>query len=233
MWAQPHDQFAHLCRHAGIHVPVSGAREAARVWKQHMRDQRELPGPDDWRAADAAALVAGGFVGDVGVAVDQIEAAVQDLRPEWVLDRDVPAILDALAGLGLRIAVVSNWDGTLAERLRTWGLSRHFAYVADSAMVGVAKPAPAIFGAAVRELGIQAHETLHVGDRPDTDVAGALAAGANPVLFDPLACGPTPGGHPRITRLLDVLALVAPAARRVLRAPPGRAPAQRLLPSHI
>lgn len=121
-----------------------------------MRDQRERPGPDDGIAADAAALRAAGFRGDSDAAIPGRPAA-------WVLDPDLPAVLDALAGLGVRLGVVSNLDGTLDARLRGWGLRRRFGHMA--------------FAGAPDALGVGPGECLHVGDRPGTDVAGALAAG--------------------------------------------------------
>jgi putative hydrolase of the HAD superfamily len=60
--------------------------------------------------------------------------------------------------------------------------------VVDSAVVGVAKPDPAIFGIALEALGVPASGTvLHVGDSLRYDVAGALAAGLEPVHLDPHA----------------------------------------------
>jgi REG-2-like HAD superfamily hydrolase len=207
LWGPPERQFAEICRRAGVPLPPSGARAAARAYRTRVRAQPESPGPADWERADAAGLRAGGFSGDVAEAVRRIEAAFPALSLQWELDPDVPAVLEALRARGLRLGVVSNWDGTLEERLRAWGLRRHFDAVADSAVVGAAKPDPAIFRGVLEALGVPPARCLHVGDRPDTDVAGARAAGVRPVLYDPLDCGPVPG-VPRIGRLLDVLPLV-------------------------
>ncbi len=78
-----------------------------------------------------------------------------------------------LAARGLALCVVSNWDCGLAEHLRRLGLRLP---VVTSAEVGAAKPAPAIFEAALELLGTAAGRTLHVGDAPE-DEAGAAAAG--------------------------------------------------------
>lgn len=208
MWDVPERQFAGICRRVGVELPPAGARAAARAWRTHIRAQREVPAAADWERADEAGLRAAGFRGDVAAAVARIEAAFPDLVPTWVLDPDVPAVLEALRARGLPLGVVSNWDGSLQERLRAWGLSGHFAAVADSGVVGRAKPDPAIFAGVLGQLGVTAAECLHVGDRPDTDVAGARAAGMRPVLYDPLDCGPAAGAPPRIRRLRDLLRLV-------------------------
>ncbi len=208
MWDVPERQFAEICRRVGVDLPPAGARAGARAWRAHMRGKAEVPDPGDWERADAAGLRAAGFRGDIPAAVRRIEAAFPELVPAWVLDPDVPGVLEELRARGLVLGVVSNWDGTLDARLRGWGLREHFAAVADSAVVGRAKPDPAIFAGVLERLGVPAERCLHVGDRPDTDVAGARAAGLRPVLYDPLDCGPAAGAPTRIARLRDLLPLV-------------------------
>ena len=54
--------------------------------------------------------------------------------------------------------------------------------VVISAELGVAKPDPAIFRAALDRLGARAADAMHVGDSVEDDVAGARAAGLEAVL---------------------------------------------------
>ena len=49
---------------------------------------------------------------------------------------------------------------------------------------GIEKPDPRLFEIALREAGCEPHELLHVGDWPESDVAGALNVGAHPVLLN-------------------------------------------------
>jgi putative hydrolase of the HAD superfamily len=77
--------------------------------------------------------------------------------------------------------------------------------VVDSAVVGVAKPDPAIFGFALEALGVSASGTvLHVGDSLRYDVAGALAAGLEPVHLDPHGFCPAPDGHRHVRTLAEL-----------------------------
>ena len=77
--------------------------------------------------------------------------------------------------------------------------------VVDSAVVGVAKPDPAIFGIALDALGVPASGTvLHVGDSLRYDVAGALAAGLEPVHLDPHGFCPAPDGHRHVRTLAEL-----------------------------
>jgi putative hydrolase of the HAD superfamily len=64
--------------------------------------------------------------------------------------------------------------------------------VLDSALVGVEKPDPAIFRAALTALGVAAEEALYVGDLYEVDVVGARAAGIEAVLLLPNAAAPGP-----------------------------------------
>ncbi len=75
----------------------------------------------------------------------------------------------------------------------------------DSAVVGVAKPDPAIFGIALDALGVTRRGTvLHVGDSLRYDVAGALAAGLEPVHLDPHGFCPAPDGHRHVRTLAEL-----------------------------
>jgi putative hydrolase of the HAD superfamily len=81
-----------------------------------------------------------------------------------------------LARLGLRLAVVSNWDVELVGYLEQLGLADHFVTVVTSAETGAPKPDPRIFELALERLRARPDRALHVGDSP-ADEEGARAAG--------------------------------------------------------
>jgi putative hydrolase of the HAD superfamily len=95
---------------------------------------------------------------------------------------DAAPALRALRSQGLAIVVVSNWDHSLHERLAETGLAPLVDAAVASAELGHAKPERAIFEHALGLAGAGAGEALHVGDSPEEDVAGALAAGLRAVL---------------------------------------------------
>jgi putative hydrolase of the HAD superfamily len=118
---------------------------------------------------------------------------VQDLRAVnppfglWsVCLPEAPGALEALRGLGLRLAVVSNSNGTVARLLEALDLARRVDAVLDSAVVGVEKPDPRIFRVAAAALGVEPGEAVHVGDLYSVDVLGARAAGIPAILLDPV-----------------------------------------------
>lgn len=102
---------------------------------------------------------------------------------ELVPDEVVPA-LGRLRALGLRLAVISNANGTLRAHLARLGLEAHVDHVVDSHDVGVEKPDPRLFQIALERVGTRAETTVHVGDLYHVDVTGARAAGLRAVLFD-------------------------------------------------
>jgi len=95
---------------------------------------------------------------------------------------EVPDALRALRAAGHRLVVVSNWDVSLHDALRDSGLAPLVDAAISSAEAGAAKPDPRIFARALALAGGDAAGALHVGDSVEFDVAGALAAGLEPVL---------------------------------------------------
>lgn len=105
-----------------------------------------------------------------------------EFLPDFVASlhfRPEPGALEALRLLrsrGLALAVVSNWDCSLEQRLEETGLLGYFDCVASSALVGVPKPDPRIFRYALERLSIAPARALHIGDTDD-DRVGATSVG--------------------------------------------------------
>jgi putative hydrolase of the HAD superfamily len=95
--------------------------------------------------------------------------------------RPDPAIGRALARLRqakFRLALVSNGGPTQRQKLAAAQLPESlFATIQVSGEIGVAKPAAAIFQAALRALAVSPEQTVMIGDSPREDIAGAAALG--------------------------------------------------------
>ena len=123
---------------------------------------------------------------------------------------EVPGVLRALRERGLRLVACSNWDVSLHEALAATGVDALLDGAVASAQLGVAKPDPRAFAAALELAGCGASEALHVGDDLAADVEGALGAGLAAVLVDrdgavdPAA---VPAGVPVLADLTGVVAL--------------------------
>lgn len=121
---------------------------------------------------------------------------------------DVRPALDELAGRGITLGVVSNFEPWLADILALHGIDHLFATVAISGVLGVAKPDPQIFEAALAEAGADPSATVHVGDQPANDVAASRAVGITPVLIDRFARYPEPDDAHRVEDLTGLVKLV-------------------------
>lgn len=103
----------------------------------------------------------------------------------WRLYPDVVPTLQELRERGFRLGVVSNWEEWLEELLLALEIHPLFDAIVASGPFGRAKPHPSIFQRALALAGdVAPAATVHVGDSPRDDVAGARAAGIRPILLD-------------------------------------------------
>ena len=109
-----------------------------------------------------------------GPAVDPslADALYSVLLDTWHAYADTLAMLQALHGSGIRIAVLSNAGVPIREVLEREGISPWVHATVISYEVGVVKPNPAIFQAALDALGIDAQNALMVGDSATDDIGG-------------------------------------------------------------
>jgi putative hydrolase of the HAD superfamily len=172
---------------AAVDLPLSGDRlaagaaEATRAMEQARATDRERG------AAYLEALFrAAGVPPDRMTEVRACLTRLHDQLHLWSnVAADTHAALGRLRAAGLRLGVVSNSDGRVEEALRAADLLRYLDVVIDSALVGVEKPDPAIFRAALDALDVDPGEVLFVGDLYEVDVVGARAAGMSAVLLRP------------------------------------------------
>jgi len=158
----------------GVERDAERVRAAFREEVAYYRP-RSVEGKDAESLAALRVTCTGVFLGATEAELDPAEFA--------------PAFVDALvfhpiAGAveaverfraqGLALAVVSNWDVGLHEKLGA--LAAHFQVVVTSAEAGAPKPDPAVFLAALERLGVAAARALHIGDEQG-DEDGARAAG--------------------------------------------------------
>ena len=158
----------------GVHCDHDRVRAAFLAEVAYYRP-RSVEGRDTESLAVLRRECAGIFLDEAGAELDPVEftqAFVGSLvfRPV----AGALAAVERFAARGLALAVVSNWDVGLHEKLGS--LASRFACVVTSAEVGAAKPDPAVFLAALEHLGVAPSRALHVGDEPG-DEDGARGAG--------------------------------------------------------
>jgi putative hydrolase of the HAD superfamily len=171
----------------GVRLGLAEAERAFRAeiayYRAHHHEAGDAAALEDLRLRCARVLRAE-LPAAVGTAVglaDLKTAMLGSLR--FSAYPDAPAALAALRARGATLVVVSNWDVSLPAVLRAVGLEGLLDGVVTSAEVGVPKPAPAIFAAALALAGVGPRDAVHVGDSLEHDVRGAQAAGIAPVLL--------------------------------------------------
>jgi putative hydrolase of the HAD superfamily len=192
----------------GHHHPAELVEAAIAAEVEHYRRHHDRGRDAASLAAlrrECAAVIAATLGGDVPPLDRLAELLVASLRFELMPDA-LPA-LEALAARGARLGVVSNWDYALPDVLAGLGVAERFAAVSTSATAGAAKPDPAIFRRALREIGAAPGEALHCGDSPRHDCAGATAAGIAAVLIDRSGSRPA-APCPRIGTLLELTNMI-------------------------
>jgi putative hydrolase of the HAD superfamily len=190
----------------GVEVSQEEARAAMAAeisfYRRHLDEGRDQPSLVRLRERCAAELR-----GALPAAAQERLPAPVDLVDTLLASLHFDAFADAAPALetyrarGLRLIVVSNWDVSLHAVLANVGLSRLLDGILTAAEAGVRKPAPGIFTQALRLAGVSPAEAIHVGDSIEEDVAGAEAAGIEPVLVD--RSGSMAAAHVRTVAGLD------------------------------
>jgi HAD superfamily hydrolase (TIGR01509 family) len=86
---------------------------------------------------------------------------------------------------GHKLGIVTNGVPELQrDKLEGSGLKEKFNATVISGDIDVGKPQPGIFEHICRELQVDAAECVMVGDNPERDIAGAIAAGMKSVWVD-------------------------------------------------
>ena len=153
------------------------SREAFRAqWK--VRRPAVTAGRLSFRQAIKDVVIAlGGHVDEAmlqRICDDRVRAKA---RPFAQIDRHVLTTIDHLRSRGLRLGVISN---CFAEDVVEWPqspLASRFDCTLFSSEVGLAKPDPAIYLEATRQLRVSAPETWFIGDGQDDELVGAERAG--------------------------------------------------------
>jgi putative hydrolase of the HAD superfamily len=179
-------------------------------WLEYLRDyvvECGVPAADvDTVAADIAGLTDGFSWTHVGPGVGEALRGIAALRvPLGIVSNSTGEVEQVLRRLDVCYAMDGGADAGGCRGIEV-------GVVLDSAVVGVSKPDPRIFGLALDALGIPAASSdtvVHVGDSLRYDVTGALAAGVRPLHLDPYGFCPAPDGHEHLRRLDEIVPLVA------------------------
>ena len=177
----------------------------------HLRDREARPDFSDQWFWTSWCLELGVEPGRA-LAVQRVVAQL-DADPErfWtVLEPGVSEVLTTLRSHSIRMGIISNTDGKLAEDLREKGLADYFDVAVDSEIVGLRKPDPRIFTLALERLGERPADCWFVGDDMHLDIAPAEELGfASAIHFNRLGLHNPSVPRVQIGALRDLVELVA------------------------
>jgi putative hydrolase of the HAD superfamily len=188
---------------------------------EHFREEYE---PLFWAPGTIEEIEYPGLVrrllADFGVEIDddQLGRYLQAEHTAWdparILAAHTHPLLESLRERGLKLGLVSNaFDpGWLLHRdLEQMGIAQRLDFSVFSSEFGLRKPHPAIFERALEVLGVEAEQSLFVGDRLYEDVRGAAEVGMTTVQALRFRADDHPDGaepdHQAFTQL-DVLNVV-------------------------
>jgi HAD superfamily hydrolase (TIGR01509 family) len=170
----------------GCRDPEALARHLLEVrlagWKRAEAEQVEVPA-----AASFTEALAGAGLETAGAVLAEAEAVF--FEPELQMSRLYPAAsetLEALAGMGLRLGMISNATShrLVVDIVRRHGIDRYFDPIVTSAGHGRTKPHPAIFRHVLRQWHLEPASAVMIGDTLGADILGANAVGMRSILVD-------------------------------------------------
>jgi len=115
---------------------------------------------------------------------DQLRYETWGNPSNYRLYNDVIPALKLLQEKNIYIACVSNEDGWLSNFFDHFEIKSYFEFVLTSTEVGVEKPNPKMFCAALAKTDFQPEEVLFIGDSVISDYEGAKTVGMKPILID-------------------------------------------------
>jgi HAD superfamily hydrolase (TIGR01549 family) len=108
----------------------------------------------------------------------------ENYHPEDIILPDVHDVLKTLKERGYILGLVTNRNQLHNDHPKEFGLREYFNFWLSADQINSWKPDKRIFEHALQLAGVDAGQTIYVGDNYFTDVIGSRNAGMKPVLFD-------------------------------------------------
>jgi putative hydrolase of the HAD superfamily len=186
------DLISAFCTEIGQPLSEEAERQGRRVRHQYfidpvIRDQiTGLSNEEFWLHFNRHILEAVKIKGDLDHLAAELTSRLQDIELSYLCPQTGCQILTELGARGYGLGLITNRHNVerFYELLDTLGLQPYFDLVLASGEIGIQKPDPGIFAAALERLDARADRSIYVGDNYWADVVGAQRAGLTPVLFD-------------------------------------------------
>jgi len=150
------------------------------LWQRMQRD--EISERDYWAAR---AQEVGTAVGEPGWDVNTFLKRTRQAEPEFVVRREMRALIGAARAEGIRLGILSNEMELFygVDLLKQMNILEEFDAVVDASMTGILKPEPRAYAIAIEQLRLAASEILFVDDQ-HRNIVGAVKAGLQTQYFD-------------------------------------------------
>jgi putative hydrolase of the HAD superfamily len=151
------------------------------------------------------------IIEEMGGSGAQVDACAREVYAEWAacqhffLYDDVAPALRTLAARGLKMGLISNSHRCLSSFQQHFELEGLITAAVSSSDHGYLKPHPSIFEAALKLAGVEAAESVMVGDSLSHDIEGARRAGMRGVLVHRAGEPPAHAGDVPVIRDLSGL----------------------------
>ena len=114
----------------------------------------------------------------VNLAQQAVEVFMQARHEVTYFDHAI-SLLETLSANYL-LGALSNGNTNISRI----GLDKYFSFSYSAADLGIGKPAPDMFIAAMQHAGVTANQMVHIGDHPEHDIQAASALGIKTIWFN-------------------------------------------------
>ena len=186
------DLISDFCTEIGQPLTAEADRHGRRTRHQYfidpiIRDQiTGLSNEEFWLHFNRHILDALGIKGDLDRLAAELASRLEGLELSYHCPEPGCQILTELGARGYRLGLITNRYNVerFYELLDQMDLRAYFELVLASGEVGIQKPDPGIFAAALERMDARAETSVYVGDNYWADIIGAQRAGLIPVLLD-------------------------------------------------
>ena len=187
------DIISKFCAEIGQPLDPEEERQGRRMRHEYfvdpvIRDQIVgLSADEFWMHFNRFLLEGLGIEGDLGQLAGELGTRFDGVELTYHCPDAGCRTLGGLRERGYRLGLITNRANVprFYELLEEMGLGAYFSLTLASGEVGISKPNPGIFYAAMDRLEARGAEAIYVGDNYWADVVGAQRAGITPVLLDP------------------------------------------------
>jgi putative hydrolase of the HAD superfamily len=187
------DVISEFCAEIGQPLDPETERRGRRMRHQYfvdpvIREELEgLSGDGFWQHFNGYLLEALSIEGDMDRLVQELGERFRNLDLVYDCPPAGCRTLEVLRSRGYDLGLITNRQNVARfhQLMDEMALHPYFDVALASGEVGITKPEPGIFYAALEQAGASAEHSIYIGDNYWADVVGARRVGVTPILFDP------------------------------------------------